>query len=496
MKRPLLAPCLIAAALALPLALSCTDPSSPNLPAPRELNAQQTAKVQPHLLKAMPENVTFPADVSMGGGTIHYLGTDVLTGKGLDVKVLPGTPVEVRRGETVRLRHYFRADKKPDGSWKIFIHGADAAARRNFINADHYPVYGLWPTVRWEPGMVVEDVHDVRIPESAPDTLSGWLGLYRLDTRMKVDEAKQHDGKNRIRAFGLSVTGEAAPLPTYQAQRRSAPITIDGSLDDPGWKGVKSTGAFVKSLSGKKAKYKTKAKLVWDDEYLYAAFIVEDPDVWGSFEKRDDPIYQEEVVEIFIDADGDGKTYNELELSPRGVIFDAYFPERRKRMDLSWNSGIEAAARVRGTLNDASDKDDGWDAEMRIPVAKLASVPRWPPQKGDKWRFNLYRLDWHSNREKNEGQAFSPLFVGDFHHLPRFGWLEFAGQDEAPSAPEKQEQPQEPQKTESAPRASEAASPAAPAPVAESPDAPAAPPEAPDPSGSSAEAPSENPANP
>lgn len=460
MKRPLLAPCLIAAALALPPALSCTDSASPNLPAPRTLDAQQTAKVSPHLLKTMPEAVTFPADVPMGGGNIHYLGTDVLTGKGLDVKALPGKPVEVRRGEKVRLRHYFRADSKVEGSWKLFIHGADEAARRNVINADHNPVYGLWPTSRWEPGTVVEDVHDVRIPETAPDTLTGWLGLYRLDTRMKVDDPKHHDGKNRIRAFGLSVTGEAAPLPSYKAARRTGAITIDGTLDDPGWKGVKTTGAFVKSMSGKKAKYKTTAKLVWDDENLYAAFSSEDPDVWGSFEKRDDPIYQQEVVEIFIDADGDGKTYNELELSPKGVIFDAYFPERRKRMNLAWDSGIEAAAKVRGTLNDASDKDDGWDAEMRIPVANLASVPRWPPQPGDKWRFNLYRLDWHSNREKNEGQAFSPLYVGDFHHLPRFGWLEFVGQPEpgqaAPAAPE------------SAPEKTEKAEPAPSAPAAES----------------------------
>lgn len=456
MDRPLfLAPRLFAA-LALPFALSCTDHSSPNLPAPRSLDAQQTAKVQPHLLQAMPENVTFPADISLNGGSLRYLGTDVLTGKGLDVKALPGRPVEARRGETIRLRHYFRADKKLDGSWKIFVHGADEAARRNVINADHYPVYGLWPTVRWAPGTVVEDVHDVRIPETAPDTLSGWLGLYRLDARMKVDDPKQHDGKNRIRAFGISVTGEAAPLPAYQAPRRTGAIAIDGRLDDPGWKDVSSTGAFVKSVSGKKAKYRTTAKLTWDDENLYVAFSAEDPDVWGSFEKRDDPIYQEEVVEIFIDADGDGKTYNELELSPRGVIFDAYFPERRRRMDLSWDSGIEAAARVRGTLNDASDKDEGWDAEMRIPVANLASVPRWPPQAGDKWRFNLYRLDWHSNRTKNEGQAFSPLFVGDFHHLPRFAWLEFTGQTEMPAPA-----PAEPEHVPSEP-------------VAESPEAPAA----------------------
>jgi len=38
--------------------------------------------------------------------------------------------------------------------------------------------------------------------------------------------------------------------------------------------------------------------------------------------------------------------------------------------------------------------------------------------------FNLYRLE-HIERRQVEGQAFSPLFMGDFHNLPRFGWLVF-----------------------------------------------------------------------
>jgi hypothetical protein len=44
--------------------------------------------------------------------------------------------------------------------------------------------------------------------------------------------------------------------------------------------------------------------------------------------------------------------------------------------------------------------------------------------RGDRWRFNLYRLE-HVGRRAVEGQSFSPLFVGDFHQLSRFGWLVF-----------------------------------------------------------------------
>ena len=62
---------------------------------------------------------------------------------------------------------------------------------------------------------------------------------------------------------------------------------------------------------------------------------------------------------------------------------------------------------------------------MKIPIARLWEVPRTPPQKGDVWRFNLYRLEHLKRRENIEGQSFSPLFVGDFHATPRFGKLIF-----------------------------------------------------------------------
>ncbi|MBL9039741.1 MAG: hypothetical protein JNG84_14585, partial [Archangium sp.] len=55
------------------------------------------------------------------------------------------------------------------------------------------------------------------------------------------------------------------------------------------------------------------------------------------------------------------------------------------------------------------------------------SVPKLPPTPGTKWRFNAYRLEHFTHGTQIEGQSFSPLFVGDFHALHRFGWLVFGG---------------------------------------------------------------------
>ncbi|MBI5546680.1 MAG: carbohydrate-binding family 9-like protein, partial [Deltaproteobacteria bacterium] len=350
----------------------------------------------------------------LGGGKVRFIGSDV-------------RPDPAIRGHALRVSHYFESLAAMEKGWKVFVHVEGAGQPGILINADHVPVDGLYPTDKWQPGQFVEDSYTVTVPAAAPEELVFYIGFYRFDDLLPVDERAAHDGANRLPALRVKVgSGESADLPVYKALRRRAEIDLDGDLSDPGWQGVPSTGAFRRTNDGGQPRSRTEARLVWDEEYLWAAFDVQDEDLWARSEKKDDPIYQEEVVELFLDADGDGKTYNELELSPRNVQFDAYFPARRQGMDLAWDSQMTSAVKLRGTLNEPTDKDEGWTAELRIPVKRLAAVPRWPPQPGDRWRFNLYRLEWHTERKVNEGAAFSPPLVGDFHHLPRFGILELA----------------------------------------------------------------------
>src|SRR5262249_61533834 len=99
-------------------------------------------------------------------------------------------------------------------------------------------------------------------------------------------------------------------------------------------------------------------------------------------------------------------------------------PAGGRGMVLAWDWGVRGGGRVGGPSDDPSARDQGWTVEMRIPLRRLASVPPPPPRPGDRWRFNLYRLDL-PDRKNAQGQALSPLFVGDFHALDRFAWLVF-----------------------------------------------------------------------
>jgi Carbohydrate family 9 binding domain-like len=196
-------------------------------------------------------------------------------------------------------------------------------------------------------------------------------------------------------------------------------MTVDGLLLEPSWDRAERTGRFVRSIDGKTAAAATEARLLWDEEALYAAFQCEDKDVATPFTSDDQPLYTSNVVEIFLNPSGDLAHYVEIEVAPSNAIFDARFTGRRAGMDLGWSSRARHAVRIDGTLNDPRDVDRGWTVELAIPFAALPGAPH--PRKGDEWRFNLYRL----RQPPGEGQAYSPPMIGDFHALDKFATLRF-----------------------------------------------------------------------
>jgi carbonic anhydrase/acetyltransferase-like protein (isoleucine patch superfamily) len=223
---------------------------------------------------------------------------------------------------------------------------------------------------------------------------------------------------------------EAAPAsqrPVYRCRRAASPIVVDGSLDETAWSRATPTH-LVLAGSGDPPRLSTEARLCWDERCLYVAFSCKDTDIWGTLTQRDEPIYNEEVVELFLCPSGDLRHYFEFEVSPLNTLFDAkvFSPEGDRRsmlMDNEWDApGIQTAVRVAGTLHDRNDVDLGWIAEIALPFTDLGLSG--PPAPGDRWRFNLYRIE---RGEAEEYSAWSPTFKvpADFHVPDRFGVLEF-----------------------------------------------------------------------
>lgn len=219
-------------------------------------------------------------------------------------------------------------------------------------------------------------------------------------------------------------------VPRHECRRAAGKIVVDGSLDDPGWVGIPPLSPLVHSDGSGQPEQATEVRACWDDECLYVSFACKDSDIWGNFENRDDPLYDEEVVEVFLCPTGDLRHYFEIEISPCNVIFDAkvFNPELDRRtmlVDRTWNAGrMRTGVRVSGTLNDNSSPDIGWITEVAIPFQDLG-LPG-PPAPGTVWRVNFYRIE---RGQVTEYTAWSPSYrePPDFHVPDSFGELVFVG---------------------------------------------------------------------
>ncbi|MCD6352028.1 MAG: carbohydrate-binding family 9-like protein, partial [Armatimonadetes bacterium] len=211
------------------------------------------------------------------------------------------------------------------------------------------------------------------------------------------------------------------------------PVKIDGVLDDAAWREVKPfTLQRVINTDAPGTNQPTEVYLRWDSKNLYVAFVCQDSDVWATMKQRDQHLWEEEVVEVFVDPEGDGKNYKEFEVNPLNTVVDLNIP-RPGHSDLAgalaWDSkGWQTAVKVTGTVGNRGDKDTRWVCEMAIPLADLAP-PDARPRPGDTWRVNLYRIDRPNKADPKKDVQFSAWSaVQKGYHEPRhFGLLTFAG---------------------------------------------------------------------
>lgn len=221
-------------------------------------------------------------------------------------------------------------------------------------------------------------------------------------------------------------------LPRCECRRIREPITLDGALTEPAWGAAPPLSPLQLATGAGAPVMATEVKACWDDRCLYVAFSCRDTDIWATYRERDEPLYEEEVAEVFLCPTGDLTHYFEFEVSPRNVVFDArvfspHGDRRTMRVETAWDCpGFCSAVGVAGTLDRRDDVDLGWIAELAIPFADLG-LPG-PPTPGTTWRANFYRIE---RGEAEEYSAWSPTYKdpADFHVPSAFGYLVFTDPD-------------------------------------------------------------------
>ena len=159
-------------------------------------------------------------------------------------------------------------------------------------------------------------------------------------------------------------------------------------------------------------------KVAWDATDLRVLFHAADTHIWATMTERDAPLYEEEVVEVFLDPVGDLESYFEIEMNPLNTVLDLVLRKNRSGYvkDTAWQcEGLRTAVH---------QSEGAWTAELAIPFRALTSVK---PTTGTRWRVNFFRIDRPPNR-KRKLSAWSPTRGGTFHRPERFGVLEFSNE--------------------------------------------------------------------
>ena len=217
----------------------------------------------------------------------------------------------------------------------------------------------------------------------------------------------------------------------YSVKRAQETIVIDGIAAESSWKRAQQGRAFVAASGGPSHVQETRARLLWDSKHLYAFLTLKDIDIYSDYHKQDDPLWKQDVVELFIDADGNGRGYIELQVNPHNAQLDSWFRTTRKqRGDVAWSAGMSSAVHVRGTLDRRNDRDVGWDVELAIPLQAVLgrerdTAVRVPPHIGDQWRMNIVRGD-KPIRGRYVASSWSPIPYSDFHALQQMLTIVFA----------------------------------------------------------------------
>ena len=188
----------------------------------------------------------------------------------------------------------------------------------------------------------------------------------------------------------------------YICYRTSLPLFIDGKPDETAWEKAPWTEDFG-DIEGKLKPdplYKTRVKMLWDDNYLYIAAELEEPEVWARLRQRDTVIFYDNDFEVFIDPDGDTHNYYEFEMNAFGTEWDLLLtkPYRDEGTAVfAWDIyGIIVATDINGTINDPDNKDEGWTLEIAMPweILKEFAPEGEKARAGDKWRINFSRVEW------------------------------------------------------------------------------------------------------
>ncbi len=186
-----------------------------------------------------------------------------------------------------------------------------------------------------------------------------------------------------LSVIGLALSVLAAPQLPQHTDSAAAPVrrpvttaravairadkapVIDGRDDDAVWKTASVISDFKqwRPTEGKEARFRTEAKLAYDNANLYVFVRAYDPhpDSIIRIMERRDSWTPSDMIWLFVDSFHDRRTGFEFGVNAAGVKIDqAVYDDGNE--DSAWDGVWDAATRIDSL---------GWTAEYRIPLSQL-----------------------------------------------------------------------------------------------------------------------------
>jgi len=389
----------------------------------------QPKKIDPKVIAAgisnrVPANLDH-LDVGVGG-FVNYVG---------NVGAVTAIP-----GQAVRVTHVWQVILPPGPGWRVFAILRGEPGTADFMNLDATDMELGHPVATWKTGEVISDVQEFTLrPDWKSPTATLYVGLIRTgghDTgdRMATTGPNTLDRAVIAKTFAVDLSKAPPPAGTVYVPHTTGAIAIDGIGFDPGWGLATMSPDFATAEGSQDPVGKANAKLAWDANYLYAYVVIQDNDIVSPYKNHDDKLWMADAVELFIDADGNGHGYVELQVNPNNATFDSWFATTRAQPgDEKWDSNMQTAVKLHGTT-EPGDTDQGWEVEIAVPWAAVkgrdeAMQINLPPHVGDRWRLNVVRTNQKTGgKGQAEGGASSwnRISVQDFHALDRMLTVVFA----------------------------------------------------------------------
>ncbi len=184
-----------------------------------------------------------------------------------------------------------------------------------------------------------------------------------------------------VRVFGLK------PEPRIIATRAKSAIHIDGELTEETWNALPEAFGFVVRDAARFAESPTTVRVRASRDALLLGAVMHDRRVRTMdtrYAEHDDPLWEGESFEIWIQTSSGA--VHRFAINPNGATFDS------KSGDVGWDGAWQGMAKV---------NDDGWSAEIELPLKLFGGLPR----TRSRWGINFVRTRVNVVREESAWAA-------------------------------------------------------------------------------------------